>query len=128
MLPSKQSLEENPLLYPDYEDNRSDQKPDKREKRPYQVIAILVIVLLCLIVSLASGAMFMILERDGAQTQIACEHPPDRREWRDLGEKQKQNYLDAVLCLKETPSRLNMNQSLYDDFPWVHALVGEYCA
>lgn len=130
MLPSKRSLEENPLLCSDYEDKRCDEEPNKPEKRAHRIVAIQYILLLFLIFCVASGVMLLVLGRDGTSTQarIACRNPSDRQEWRDLSKDQKQNYLDAVLCLKETPSRLNMNQSLYDDFPWVHALIGEYCA
>lgn len=130
MLPSKRSLEENPLLCSGYEDKRCDEEPVKPEKRPHRIVAILYILLLFLTISVASGVIFLVLGRDGTstQTRIACRKPPDRREWRELSEEQKRNYLDAVLCLKKTPLQLNMTQSLYDDFPWVHALVGEYCA
>ena len=128
MLPSKLSLEESTLLCSDDYDKRCGQESNKRERRPHLVIEILLIVLLFFIISLASGAIFIILEHEGTQARITCGNPPNRQEWRNLSEEQKQNYLDAVLCLKETPSRLKMDQSLYDDFPWVHALVGEYCA
>ena len=57
----------------------------------------------------------------------ACPNPPTRREWRSLSRDEKKDYLVAVQCLRETPSRLGLNQSLYDDFPWVHIRVGGYC-
>ncbi|KAI9683473.1 MAG: hypothetical protein M1822_006013 [Bathelium mastoideum] len=57
----------------------------------------------------------------------SCKHPVVRREWRSLSVDQKRDYSRAVNCLRETPSRLGLNQSLYDDFPYVHSRIGEYC-
>ena len=56
-----------------------------------------------------------------------CQKPTMRREWRELSVIQQQNYIAAVQCLRKTPSLLDMNQSVYDDFPYVHAKVGAYC-
>lgn len=61
------------------------------------------------------------------KSALACGNPSTRREWRSLSTTEKHNYLEAVECLRETPSRLGLNQSLYDDFPWVHSRIGEYC-
>lgn len=52
-----------------------------------------------------------------------CTEPYFRREWRSLAVKEKKDYLDAVQCFIDSPSMLNMNGSLYDDFSWVHNLV-----
>ncbi|KAJ3169358.1 hypothetical protein HK101_011487 [Irineochytrium annulatum] len=47
-----------------------------------------------------------------------------RREWRELSGGQQQSYLQAVKCLKNTPSLLtsdkNQDGSLYEDFSYVH--------
>lgn len=40
---------------------------------------------------------------------------------------EKHQYLNAVQCLKEIPSRIGEAQSLYDDFPWIHYRIGDYC-
>jgi hypothetical protein len=53
-----------------------------------------------------------------------CKDPVTRHEWRSLGSDEKREYIAAVQCLKETPSRLGLNQSLYDDFPYIHSTVG----
>lgn len=45
---------------------------------------------------------------------------PTRREWRSLSVAERDNYIDAVLCLEAKPLRLGMLNSLYDDFPYVH--------
>lgn len=56
-----------------------------------------------------------------------CHHPSLRQEWRSLSREEKKNYIDAVQCLKDIPSEIGLNQTLYDDFPWVHKHIGEYC-
>ncbi|KAI9711766.1 MAG: hypothetical protein M1820_001911 [Bogoriella megaspora] len=56
----------------------------------------------------------------------SCRHPIVRHEWRSLSVDQKRGYIRAVNCLRETPSKLGLNQSLYDDFPYVHSRIGEY--
>ncbi|PVH93604.1 Di-copper centre-containing protein, partial [Periconia macrospinosa] len=55
-----------------------------------------------------------------------CSNITLRREWRTLDASQRQEYTAAVQCLKTKPSRLHLNHTLYDDFPWVHSRVGEY--
>ena len=53
-----------------------------------------------------------------------CRSPRSRVEWRSLRDSQKHAYIDAVQCLRSTPSVLSLPQSLYDDFPYVHMHVG----
>jgi tyrosinase len=63
-------------------------------------------------------------------TELFCKDPAIRGEWRSLSQDEKKEYIKAVQCLKETPSRLGLNQSLYDDFPYIHSTVGDasmYC-
>ncbi|KAF5519311.1 Tyrosinase ustQ [Colletotrichum aenigma] len=53
----------------------------------------------------------------------SCSNPSTRVEWRDLHDDQKSSYIEAVKCLKDTPSRLSSDSgsaSLYDDFANVH--------
>ncbi|KAH8714043.1 hypothetical protein GQ44DRAFT_625199 [Phaeosphaeriaceae sp. PMI808] len=59
-------------------------------------------------------------------TSEQCEYMSTRREWRTLEMSQKYEYIKAVKCLRTKSSRLGLNQSLYDDFPWVHSRIGEY--
>ena len=56
-----------------------------------------------------------------------CMDPVIRREWRDLNDAEKGEYIAAVQCLRRSPSRLGLNQTLYDDFPYVHSRNGEAC-
>ncbi|KAH6711904.1 hypothetical protein BKA61DRAFT_677100 [Leptodontidium sp. MPI-SDFR-AT-0119] len=54
------------------------------------------------------------------QDEQRCVDPVTRVEWRDLEPEVQQTYINAVLCLKTKPSRIGLNTSLYDDFPYVH--------
>ena len=56
-----------------------------------------------------------------------CTKPSIRREWRTLSKTEKIEYVEAVNCLRTKSSRLGLQQSLYDDFPWVHYHFGGYC-
>ncbi|KAH9904286.1 hypothetical protein F4778DRAFT_731979 [Xylariomycetidae sp. FL2044] len=55
------------------------------------------------------------------QRQAACTEPAVREEWRTLSDDIKAEYISAVKCLATKPSRLGLDSSLYDDFPWVHS-------
>ncbi|KAK6596644.1 hypothetical protein H4I96_09296 [Botrytis cinerea] len=57
---------------------------------------------------------------------LSCRNPIVRREWRTLGTTERQIYLKAVQCLWEQPSRIGLNHSLYEDFPWVHSRMGNF--
>lgn len=56
----------------------------------------------------------------------SCADPPTRREWRQLLTHEKKEYIAAVKCLQGTPSRWHENDTLYDDFPRLHQLVGTF--
>jgi tyrosinase len=49
-----------------------------------------------------------------------CQRPTVRREWRVLSEPEQFEYLTAVKCLANKPSKLRNTGSLYDDFAWIH--------
>ncbi|KAJ3228454.1 hypothetical protein HK099_000009 [Clydaea vesicula] len=54
-------------------------------------------------------------------THNHCKETTIRREWRQLTEKERQRYLEANLCLLNSPSeRKGGKGSLYDDFVWHH--------
>ncbi|KAI8895488.1 hypothetical protein BC833DRAFT_601076 [Globomyces pollinis-pini] len=54
--------------------------------------------------------------------QAPCESITTRVEWRELTDDQKNNYLNAIICLKQTASVLKVGSpSLYNDFVYVHA-------
>lgn len=55
------------------------------------------------------------------QSDTACKNPSKRVEWRLLPKADQKLYQNSVLCLTTKPSRLGLNSTLYDDFPFVHA-------
>jgi tyrosinase len=67
--------------------------------------------------------LFAILGAAAAVSNCTCKEPAVRKEWRQLSEESRQSYLQAVLCLRSKPSRLGLETSLYEDFPYVHARV-----
>ncbi|GKU08005.1 unnamed protein product, partial [Fusarium langsethiae] len=58
----------------------------------------------------------------------SCENPIKRVEWRQLDQSARQQYVDAVLCLTTKPSRIGLNSTLYDDFPYVHSQLDKQIA
>jgi hypothetical protein len=91
---------------------------------------------LCLIISILLLGVLIIVyyvdtrkphthQKPTAQSQAVkpCQDPAIRREWRSLSKAEKNNYVDAVQCLANKPSRLRSNGTLYDDFPWVHRKI-----
>ena len=62
---------------------------------------------------------------NASKSTAACPDPGWRREWRSLSKVEKQNYISSVQCLMKSPSVVGLNQSLYDDFPWIHNHVGK---
>ena len=92
---------------------------------------------LCIFILVATFAFGILLstrfsingENDNASIEHAplCREPAVRQEWRSLRDSQKENYLQAVQCLRMKPSRILSNQTLFEDFPWVHSRIGGYC-
>ena len=100
---------------------------DARQSRgSFKVFGITSLLLLFIGGSLLAGFHHPDVDKPTAVSS-ACKKPAFRREWRSLSTSQKHNYLLAVQCLKQKPSRLGLNQSLYDDFPYVHYRVGGSC-
>ncbi len=62
-----------------------------------------------------------------SEDQTVCKDPAIRREWRTLSVLQNRDYIQAVQCLSTTHSTLGLNQTIHDDFPWVHSHIGNYC-
>ncbi|KAF2121024.1 hypothetical protein BDV96DRAFT_641662 [Lophiotrema nucula] len=51
-----------------------------------------------------------------------CQRPMFRREWRTFDDQEKKNYIEAVQCLKDIPSKIGTNYSIFEDFPYAHAI------
>ncbi|KAF7943755.1 uncharacterized protein EAE97_005825 [Botrytis byssoidea] len=110
---------------------KSERTLQGRQLLPSRLLGVVVLGALVLGISFFSGVIFenhyhrhQTLDR--SQNRERCSNPSTRREWRSFSAAEKFNYLNAVQCLRETPSRLHSNYSLYDDFPWVHTNVGNY--
>ena len=138
--PMSRSQRQSPTRYSllegiDYDDEidieKAPPKSHERKRRSslYYYILILLIGTSCLALGFASGALVKNHENhiDPAPSSSQCTDPSIRREWRSLSRSEKKDYIDAVQCLRTTPSKLGLNQSLYDDFPYVHNRVGAYC-
>lgn len=112
---------------------RSDFSPLERQTRRRLLLALLICctAFILFIIGFASGAYLKDISiwRSNTYTPFStmCKNPPLRREWRSLDRAEKHDYIEAVKCLKTVPSQVGENQTLYDDFPWVHMHYGEYC-
>lgn len=50
-----------------------------------------------------------------------------RREWRTLSKKERQEYVDAAVCLTKTRSQRDARVTIHDDFSYLHSAIGNYC-
>ena len=82
---------------------------------------------LCLTLGFSFGALLTGFPYNPVIPQAGCKNLTVRHEWRSLSKDQKSEYLRAVQCLRTFPSRLGLglNQTIYDDFPYVYTRVGE---
>lgn len=90
-------------------------------------VVIFTIGLAFLILLVAGASSYLRLQshnRDISTT--SCLAPTIRHEWRSLIIQQQYDYINAALCLRSTPSRLHSGMSLYEDFPFLHDVVGDY--
>jgi tyrosinase len=61
-----------------------------------------------------------ILHRPQSVKYSECSNPPQRKEWRELEDREKTEYTRAILCLSTVPSKLGINGTMYDDFALLH--------
>ena len=57
---------------------------------------------------------------------LLCKDSKLRQEWRTLDRSEQAEYIAAVNCLRDSPSSLGLDQTLYHDFPLIHSQVGNY--
>ena len=125
-------FQQSPGSYSLIKSTQDEEAKDERlqRRRPHTLLLVLIIciILLCLAFGFASGVILPFpLRYAHIQSSKVCKSPATRREWRSLSNLEKHDYLNAVQCLRTTNSRLEMNQTLYDDFPWIHTYIGGYC-
>jgi len=97
--------------------------------RPRSLVMLLYVSIIVVILAGLILCSYIILSWNPhafGRPSTSCSSPPMRREWRSLSKVESLAYIEAVRCLRNTPSRLNLNHSLYDDFPWVHQNYGAY--
>lgn len=121
-----------PVVDLEYNDDKADENPQRlvnsaQRSRTLHLSLALFVVVLCII--LGFGGRILVKQKGdfNSLASTACTDPVIRREWRGLSDAEKSDYIEAVQCLRSSPSRLGLNQSLYDDFPYVHSRNGEAC-
>ena len=89
------------------------------------------VVLICLVLFVLITTTIRSLPK--SQSSMAptsstnCQNPSIRREWRTLSTAEKLAYIDAVVCLTKSSSIVGRNQTVFDDFPWIHNTEGKSC-
>jgi hypothetical protein len=109
---------------------------DEKKSHDYEVLRperhLWPVVALCLafvgVIVAAAGTMRYVQSLTSPEPVISlarCQNPSIRHEWRTLSTDEKRAYIDAVVCLTKTPSIVGRNQTLFDDFPWIHSNLGK---
>ena len=91
--------------------------------RPVFLALLLVLSLLAITI----GVIILVGSSGITSKPNSCTDPPTRREWRSLWPHEKKDYIEAVQCLYNTPSKYFGAGSLLDDFVYVHMWIGEEC-
>lgn len=122
-----------PVVDLEFDDDKNDKKSEPlandahRSKIPRLLLA-LCVAILCSVLGFGGGILVkQTIHPKPPPTSTACKNPVIRREWRDLSVAEKSDYIGAVQCLRTSPSKTGLNQTLYDDFPYVHSRNGEAC-
>lgn len=89
MLPSKESLEADPLIYHEDEDNVNKAEPRVTQTKSGYNLVVLWTALSCLTVGIACAVAFSVIVRHDPKTHITCANLPYRQEWRNLSGNQK---------------------------------------
>lgn len=117
----------------EFDDDRRDEKPQPlvnsaQRSRVFRLSLALCAAIFCTVLGFCGGILVkQTIHFKPSLASITCTNPVIRREWRDLSDAEKSDYIGAVQCLRSSPSRLGLNQTLYDDFPYVHSRNGEAC-
>lgn len=97
----------------------------------YRILSVLLTCILCAIIGFMGGRFIkdngFISKLKDTKHFSECTNPSTRREWRSLSKLEKDEYIGAVRCLLEQPSKLRVDRTLYDDFPFLHSHIGVYC-
>lgn len=121
-----------PVVDLEYDDDKAEGNPqhlvtNAQRPRTLRLSLALLVATLCVVLGFGGGILVKQKIDNNPLAPTACTDPVIRREWRDLSNAERKDYIEAVQCLRSSPSRLGLNQSLYDDFPYVHSRNGEAC-
>ena len=121
-----------PVVDLDFDDDKDDDLPQHLVNRAQRSRVLCWSLALCaaiMCIGLGFGGGMLIKQRIDSKSlaSTACIDPVIRREWRALSDAEKNDYIAAVQCLRSSSSSLGLNQTLYDDFPYVHSRNGEAC-
>ncbi|MCJ1310855.1 hypothetical protein MMC25_004523 [Agyrium rufum] len=104
---------------------RGEEQTQIQKRRRKYTLSIVCISIACIIIGFASIYFLNRTAHEPVVSIARCKNPAVRHEWRSLSTEEKGAYVRAVQCLRTVPSRLGLNQTLYDDFPYFHARTGE---
>lgn len=122
-----------PVVDLEYHDDKADEKPqplanNAHRSRVLRLSLALCVAILCIVLGFSGDILVkQTIHIKPSLASTACTNPVIRREWRSLSNAEKSDYIGAVQCLRSSPSRSGLNQTLYDDFPYVHSRNGEAC-
>ncbi len=121
-----------PVMDLEFDDDKADENlqhlvNSTHRRRITHLSLALCAAVLCVVLGFGGGILVKQQTDANSQAAMACSNPVIRREWRELSDAEKNDYIAAVQCLRSSPSKLGLNQTLYDDFPYVHSRNGEAC-
>ena len=122
-----------PVVDLEFDDDKNDEKPeplanDAHRLKITSLLLALCVAILCSVLIFGGGILVkQTIHPKPLPISTACKNAVIRREWRDLSVAEKSDYIGAVQCLRTSPSKTGLNQTLYDDFPYVHSRNGEAC-
>ena len=122
-----------PVVDLELDDDKAGENPpqpsvnDKHRSRVLRLPLALCVAGFFCVVGFAGGILVNQRTDSKPVVSTACTDPVIRREWRELSNAEKGDYIEAVQCLRRSPSKLGLNQTLYDDFPYAHSRNGEAC-
>jgi len=97
----------------------------ERNRRRSTTINVLFIIVIILLATVAL-AYLQLHDHITSPASVSCQNPSLRQEWRSFSIEEQYDYINAAQCLRDIPSRLHNGMSLYDDFPFLHDVVGDY--
>lgn len=69
----------------------------------------------------SAGCLALLATLVSGTIALPVQDAPLRVEWRSLSSAAKADYISAVKCLDGLPSKIGLETSRYNDFPYVHA-------